>query len=179
MNGKNYSRIAMVLCLGTSLGLAACGRPASSGTAPSAAAQTIGAGKATGTITVWAMGTEGEMLATLAKEFEKANPGVKIQVTAIPWNAAHDKFATAITAGKTPDAAMIGTTWMGEFAQSASIPHPVRSTEVPSSPGPRRRPRSVAPRTVCPGTSRPVWSTSARTWPPKPAAPPCRAIGPG
>ena len=39
-----------------------------------------------------------------------------MQVTAIPWDAAHDKFTTAITANKTPDVAMVGTTWMGEFA---------------------------------------------------------------
>jgi multiple sugar transport system substrate-binding protein len=48
-----------------------------------------------------------------------------VNVTAIPWDSAHDKFATAITAGKTPDAAMVGTTWMGEFAgQDALDPLP-------------------------------------------------------
>ena len=62
------------------------------------------------------MGAEGDKLPALAKEFEAANPGVKVEVTAIPWDAAHDKFTTAITADKTPDAAMVGTTWMGEFA---------------------------------------------------------------
>ena len=62
------------------------------------------------------MGAEGDKLPTLAKQFESANPGAKVNVTAIPWDAAHDKFTTAITAGKTPDAAMVGTTWMGEFA---------------------------------------------------------------
>ena len=38
-------------------------------------------GAATGTITVWAMGAEGENLPELAKEFEQANPGVKVNVT--------------------------------------------------------------------------------------------------
>ena len=76
----------------------------------------MSSGAATGTITVWAMGAEGENLPKLTKEFEAANPGVKVQVTAIPWDAAHDKFTTAITANKTPDVAMVGTTWMGEFA---------------------------------------------------------------
>ena len=97
------------------LALSACGR--STGTAaPADQAKDVSSGKATGTITVWAMGAEGEKLPTLAKEFEAANPGVKVNVTAIPWDAAHDKFTTAITAGKTPDVAMVGTTWMGEFA---------------------------------------------------------------
>ena len=76
----------------------------------------MSSGAAKGTITMWAMGAEGENLPKLTKEFEAANPGVKVQVTAIPWDAAHDKFTTAITANKTPDVAMVGTTWMGEFA---------------------------------------------------------------
>ena len=97
------------------LTLSACGRDS----AESTGAQTgeaVKAGAATGTITVWAMGAEGEKLPELAKEFESANPGSKVNVTAIPWDAAHDKFTTAITANKTPDVAMVGTTWMGEFA---------------------------------------------------------------
>ena len=97
------------------LALSACGR--STGAAASTdQAKDVSSGKATGTITVWAMGAEGDKLPTLAKQFESANPGAKVNVTAIPWDAAHDKFTTAITAGKTPDAAMVGTTWMGEFA---------------------------------------------------------------
>ena len=79
------------------------------------------AGAAKGTITVWAMGAEGEKLPELAKEFEAANPGAKVEVTAIPWDAAHDKFTTAITANKTPDVAMVGTTWMGEFANMDAL----------------------------------------------------------
>ena len=97
------------------LALSACGR--STDTAASTdQAKDVSSGKANGTITVWAMGAEGDKLPTLAKQFESANPGAKVNVTAIPWDAAHDKFTTAITAGKTPDAAMVGTTWMGEFA---------------------------------------------------------------
>ena len=97
------------------LTLSACGREAEdSSTAETGKAVSTGA--ATGTISVWAMGAEGENLPTLTKEFEAANPGVKVDVTAIPWDAAHDKFTTAITANKTPDVAMVGTTWMGEFA---------------------------------------------------------------
>lgn len=96
--------------------VAGCGRGEETAGQPAAQASDIASGPATGTITVWAMGAEGENLPRLAKEFEAANPGVKVSVTAIPWDAAHDKFTTAITANKTPDAAMVGTTWMGEFA---------------------------------------------------------------
>ena len=61
-------------------------------------------------------GAEGEKLPDLLKDFQAANPDVKITVTPIPWDAAHDKFTSAISAQKTPDVAMIGTTCMGEFA---------------------------------------------------------------
>ena len=122
---RRHPHVLAVAAVATAaLALSACGR--STETASSqGAAKDISSGKAKGTITVWAMGAEGENLPTLAKEFEAENPGTTVQVTPIPWDAAHDKFTTAITAGKTPDAAMVGTTWMGEFAgQGALDPTP-------------------------------------------------------
>ena len=113
---RRTSAIVVATLTTTALALSACGRDSASGGESGATAKDVSSGKATGTITVWAMGAEGEKLPALAKEFEAANPGAKVNVTAIPWDAAHDKFTTAITAGKTPDAAMVGTTWMGEFA---------------------------------------------------------------
>ncbi len=122
---RNIRTTAVVaLALTTSMGLAACGRSTDTGAKAGDTAKTVSSGKATGNISIWAMGSEGDKLPALAKEFEAANPGATVQVTSIPWPAAHDKFATAITAGKTPDAAMIGTTWMGEFATQALDPTP-------------------------------------------------------
>jgi multiple sugar transport system substrate-binding protein len=122
---RNITTTAVVaLALTTSMGLAACGRSTDTGAKATDTAKSVSSGKATGTISVWAMGAEGEKLPAMAKEFEAANPGAKVEVTAIPWDSAHDKFATAITAGKTPDAAMVGTTWMGEFATQALDPTP-------------------------------------------------------
>jgi multiple sugar transport system substrate-binding protein len=116
--------LAAALGATTAVALPGCGRSngqsASGGTASS-----VASGPATGTLTVWAMGAEGEKLPDLAKKFQAANPGVTVNVTAIPWDSAHDKFNTAITARKTPDMAMVGTTWMGEFAnQNALDPKP-------------------------------------------------------
>jgi len=69
-----------------------------------------------GDITVWAMGTEGENLGVLADQFMEEFPDVSVEVTALPWDAAHDRIVTAIAGGDVPDVSMIGTTWMGEFA---------------------------------------------------------------
>lgn len=114
---KRRTLLAVAGLTATTLALSACGREADDGDPGSdATSKPIAGGPATGTLTVWAMGAEGEKLPGLVKEFEAANPGVTVEVTAIPWDAAHDKFTTAITANKTPDVAMVGTTWMGEFA---------------------------------------------------------------
>ncbi|SDP51603.1 carbohydrate ABC transporter substrate-binding protein, CUT1 family [Pedococcus dokdonensis] len=112
---RRTTAMAVATLAATALTLTACGRD-EAGSTGNETAKDVSAGKATGTLTVWAMGAEGENLPKLVKEFEAANPGVKVNVTAIPWDSAHDKFTTAITAGTTPDAAMVGTTWMGEFA---------------------------------------------------------------
>jgi multiple sugar transport system substrate-binding protein len=103
------------------LALSGCGRSQDAADSAPQATTSISAEPATGDITVWAMGTEGENLPKLIKSFEQANPGAKVKVTAIPWDAAHNKFTTAITAQSLPDAAMVGTTWMGEFADLGAL----------------------------------------------------------
>jgi multiple sugar transport system substrate-binding protein len=124
MKRNTRATAVVALCLTATMSLAACGRSAVKATNPTDKAGSVSSGKATGTITVWALGGEGDKLPTLAKEFEALNPGVKVNVTGFPFDAAHDKLATAITAGTTPDVSQIGTTWMGEFATQALDPTP-------------------------------------------------------
>src|SRR5262245_51920541 len=100
------------------LALAGCGRD-SGGSGDSA--KPVGEGKASGDISVWAMGTEGEKLSALAQDFMKENPDAKVTVTPVPWDGAHEKIATAIAGRQTPDVSMIGTTWMGEFAKTGGL----------------------------------------------------------
>lgn len=104
-----------------SAGLAGCGRadtPSGPGAAPAAP---VSEGKASGTLTVWAMGAEGEALPDLTKKFEADNPGMKVSVTAVPWSSAYDKFKAAIAANQVPDVAQVGTTWMGEFVAAGAL----------------------------------------------------------
>jgi multiple sugar transport system substrate-binding protein len=100
--------------------LAGCGRSNTS-SGGGEQAKGIAAGPAKGAITVWAMGTEGEQLGKFAKTFEQANPGSTVKVTAVPWNNAHDKRATAIAGRTTPDVSLVGTTWMAEFAKTGAL----------------------------------------------------------
>ncbi|MET7646612.1 sugar ABC transporter substrate-binding protein [Streptomyces sp. NPDC005426] len=95
--------IAVVL----SLGLTACG---SSGGEDVAAD-----GKQT--LTVWAMGAEGEKLADVAKVYEKAHPNITVKVTPVGWDVAHQKLVSAAAAGTMPDVAQMGGSYMGEFSE--------------------------------------------------------------
>jgi multiple sugar transport system substrate-binding protein len=67
------------------------------------------------TIRFWAMGREGEVVRELADEFEKENPGIKVEVQQIPWSAAHEKLLTAHVGRSTPDVSQLGNTWIAEF----------------------------------------------------------------
>jgi multiple sugar transport system substrate-binding protein len=111
-------RFVAVAALALTVVVAGCGRDSSGG---SETAEQVAAGKASGEITVWAMGTEGEKLAAFAKGFTAENPDAKVTVTAVPWEAAHQKIASAIAAKSTPDVSMIGTTMQGEFAKTGAL----------------------------------------------------------
>ncbi|GAA4523986.1 extracellular solute-binding protein [Brachybacterium paraconglomeratum] len=100
---------------GTLAVLAACGRAEDTGGGEVAPAEPIAEGAATGSLTVWAMGAEGEALPELLTGFEEENPDVTVEVTPLPWDSAHDKFTSAIAAGTAPDVAQVGSTWMAEF----------------------------------------------------------------
>lgn len=74
-----------------------------------------GRGKAA-TLTVWALGREGEVLPALVGEFERAHPALRVAVQQIPWTAAHEKLLTAYVGESMPDVMEIGNTWVPEFA---------------------------------------------------------------
>jgi multiple sugar transport system substrate-binding protein len=116
---KSVIRTGTTLAMVTALALAGCGRDTGDGGGD--AARSVSAGKASGEITVWAMGAEGEKLSVLAEDFMRENPDATVKVTPIPWDGAHDKIATAIAGKQTPDLSMIGTTWMGEFAKTGGL----------------------------------------------------------
>ncbi|MET9551284.1 sugar ABC transporter substrate-binding protein [Streptomyces sp. NPDC006645] len=69
------------------------------------------------TLTVWAMGAEGEKLAEVAKVYEDANPHITVKVTPVGWDVAHQKLVSAAAAGTLPDMTQMGSSYMGEFAE--------------------------------------------------------------
>ena len=68
------------------------------------------------TVDFWAMGREGEVVAQLMPDFERANPGIRVRVQHLPFQGAHEKLLTAFVGEVTPDVAQMGNTWIPEFA---------------------------------------------------------------
>ncbi|MEO5617858.1 MAG: extracellular solute-binding protein, partial [Candidatus Eisenbacteria bacterium] len=68
------------------------------------------------TLRFWAMGREGEVVEELVRDFERENPGVRVEVQQVPWSAAHEKLLTSHVGGSSPDLAQLGNTWIPEFA---------------------------------------------------------------
>jgi multiple sugar transport system substrate-binding protein len=117
MNGTRL-RVGLVLA-SVALAASACGGGGSSSGGSNGSTSANGPVK--GSITVWAMGTEGDKLGALAKQFMAKYPDVKVRVTPVSWDVAHDKILTSIAGNKTPDVSLVGTTWMAEFAQTGAL----------------------------------------------------------
>lgn len=104
------------------LALTACGRSDDGGGAGEAEpAGSISEGPATGTVEIWAMGTEGERLPELAEQFEADNPDVTVEVTPVPWESSTEKINTAIATGEVPDVVQVGTTLMSSFVELGGL----------------------------------------------------------
>jgi multiple sugar transport system substrate-binding protein len=87
------------------VGLAGCGKPE---------ANVI-------TLKFWTIGREGEVVSELLPEFERAHPGVHVQVQQIPLTAAHEKLLTAFAGDALPDLSQLGNTWIPELAALGAL----------------------------------------------------------
>ena len=120
LHKRGLTRVVTVALL-AGVALTGCGRDEGGDAATDTEAKKVSGGKASGDITVWALGAEGDKLGEIAKDFEAENPDAKVKVTVIPFDAAHDKIATAIAGGQTPDMTLAGTTWLPEFAATGAL----------------------------------------------------------
>ena len=79
-------------------------------------------------IQFWAMGNEASNVPALLPEFERRNPGLRVNVQALPWTAAHEKLLTAYAGRSLPDVSQIGNTWVAELAAIGAL-SPLPATE--------------------------------------------------
>ncbi|WP_150117659.1 ABC transporter substrate-binding protein [Microvirga vignae] len=62
-----------------------------------------------------------ETLKSIVKTFEDANPGVKVEITSLPWGQAFEKFATMVSAGDTPDVVEMPDRWLSLYANNGAL----------------------------------------------------------
>lgn len=67
------------------------------------------------TLVFWTFGPEGDAVAKLLPDFERAHPEIRVEVQQLPLSAAHQKLLTAIAGGTAPDMAQLGNTWLPEM----------------------------------------------------------------
>lgn len=72
-------------------------------------------------LTIWTVGSEGNKISLIAKDFEKLNPDILLTIVKLDWEVARDQILSAISKGETPDLCQVGTTWMAEFAQTGAL----------------------------------------------------------
>ena len=69
----------------------------------------------------WAMGSEATNVGQLLPEFERMNPGITVEVQALPWTAAHSKLLTSYAGSSLPDLSQVGNTWVSEMTAIGAI----------------------------------------------------------
>ncbi|MGH8063168.1 MAG: sugar ABC transporter substrate-binding protein [Pseudoxanthomonas sp.] len=84
-------------------------------------------------VTFWAMGYEAEVVAQLIPEFERRNPGIRVDLQQLPWLSAHEKLLTAFAGESLPDVSPIGNTWIPEFVALGAL-DPL-DDEIAATPG--------------------------------------------
>lgn len=91
------------------------------GAAASGLSACSGAGDGVTRLRFWAMGNEGDHVGDLIPEFERRNPGVKVNIQVVPWTAAHEKLLTSYAGDSLPDVSQIGNTWVAELSAIGAL----------------------------------------------------------
>ncbi len=55
------------------------------------------------------------------KSFEAENPGIKVEVTTIPYPEYQQRLLTAVQGGNAPDVSTVDQIWVAAFAQAGAI----------------------------------------------------------
>ena len=57
-----------------------------------------------------------EVISPIIAEFEKANPGLKVEMQQLTWQNGFEKIVAAVSSGTQPDLCELGSTWVPKFA---------------------------------------------------------------
>ncbi len=119
---KRIGFIFVSLIIMSSMVLSACTSTAAQPTATAAAAAPTNTAVPV-SITVWHgfTGAEQDTLTTAISNFEAANPGITINVLAVPFDQLQNKFTTEASTGGGPDVFFGPKDWIGTLANSNLI----------------------------------------------------------
>jgi arabinogalactan oligomer/maltooligosaccharide transport system substrate-binding protein len=121
---KRIGLIFVSLIIISSMLLSACTTPATQPTATTAApVATNTSAPAAVTLTIWhgMTGAEQDTLTTVIANFEAANPGITVNVLAVPFDQLQNKFTTEASTGGGPDLFYGPKDWIGTLANSNLI----------------------------------------------------------
>ena len=62
-----------------------------------------------------------EILKAAVAKYEAANPGVKVDITSLPWGQAFEKLATMVQSGQIPDVVEMPDTWQGLYVGNGML----------------------------------------------------------
>jgi multiple sugar transport system substrate-binding protein len=62
-----------------------------------------------------------EVLRGLIDKFETANPGIKVEITSLPWGQAFEKLATMVQGGQIPDVVEMPDRWLALYANNDQL----------------------------------------------------------
>src|SRR3954454_16065984 len=62
-----------------------------------------------------------ELLKGMIAKFEAANPGMKVEVTSLPWGQAFEKLATMVQGGQIPDVVEMPDRWLALYANNGQL----------------------------------------------------------
>lgn len=75
-----------------------------------------GCGKTTGAKVVFWQFWPSEVINPIVAEFEKANPGIDVEMQQLTWQNGFEKIVAAVSSGTQPDLCELGSTWVPKFA---------------------------------------------------------------
>ncbi len=84
--------------------------------APALSAQT--------TLEWWQFWTDPEIrptITSMVEEFQKQNPGIRVNVTDLTWANGNEKIAIAFASGTAPDVVELGSDWIAQFAATGQL----------------------------------------------------------
>src|SRR6478672_8868977 len=62
-----------------------------------------------------------EVLRGMVDKFQAANPGIKVEITSLPWGQAFEKLATMVSGGQIPDVVEMPERWLSLYANNDQL----------------------------------------------------------